>query len=360
VKIAAGVLALCIGFSVLMHAQEANSGVDLQATVTGEGVYSDQLRAGPRNGSAIEGGVRSIFYPTIKFGEHWTVAGAIEVISRPWDPQDFAWAGYGIRGRVIQATAGYSAVGRKSSLVIRAGQMPSAFGSFMLRYDDAENPMLTAPAAYGYYYNPVATLGIAAIQADVTAGKWDGRVQFANSSPANPRSIFDKDQYGNWAGGAGYTVRQGLRIGASGYRGPYLDRDYPFYFRGEAKPKDLAATGLGLDADWAIGHWNVRGEWQRFVMTYRAIPDFHDSGGYAEVKRVIDPRWFVAARVGYLHSNVLSGNETFEGAVGFRANRNQLVKAGYLVSRAQRDGSLKGTLLVQFVTTVHPLSLAWR
>lgn len=344
----------------IASAQEANYGIDVAATVTGEAVYSDQLRAAPRDGSAIDGGVRSILYPTIKLGEHWSLTGAIEAISRPYDAQDFAAAGHGIRGRVIQAALGYSIVVGNKSLTIRAGQLPSAFGSFMLRYDDAENPLLTAPAAYGYYYNPVSTLGLAAIQVDATVGRWDLRAQLANSSPADPRSVFDKDQYANWAGGAGYTIRQGLRVGGSAYRGPYLNRHYPYYFPGEAKPKDLPATGLGIDADWAVGHWNIRGEWQRFVMTYRAIPTFRESGGYGEVKRVLSPRWFVAARVGYIHSVVFSGSDTFEGAVGFRASRDELVKAGYLVTRAQRNGALDKMVLLQFVTTVHPLSLAWR
>jgi hypothetical protein len=131
-------------------------------------------------------------------------------------------------------------------------------------------------------------------------------------------------------------------------------------FSDQAASRNRPASGVGLDADWAIGHWNMRGEWQRFVMTYRAIPTFRESGAYAEVKRVLNPRWFVATRVGYLHSSVSSGDETFEGAVGFRVNRSQLVKTGYVVSRAQRDGTLQKAILVQIVTTVHPLALAWR
>jgi hypothetical protein len=74
------------------------------------------------------------------------------------------------------------------------------------------------------------------VQVDATAGKWDARLQFANSSPANPRSIFDKDQYGNWAAGVGYSVFQGLRVGLSEYRGPYLDWQSPFFFPGESRP----------------------------------------------------------------------------------------------------------------------------
>lgn len=304
--------------------------------------------------------MRAVLYPTIKLGDHWTVVGALEAISNPYDPQDFSSTSYGIRGRVLLSVLEYSQVWNKASLVVRAGQMPSTFGSFILRYDDADNPLLTAPAAYGYYYDPVSTLGLAGVLAEVTAGKWDARAQLANSSPANPRSIFDKDQYGNWAGGIGYSVRQGLRIGASAYHGPYLDQHYPYYFPGEIQPSALPATGVGIDADWAAGHWNVRGEWQRYLMTYRAIPDFRQNDGYVEAKRVLNARWFVAGRVGYLHTSVASGNQTYEGAVGFRAARYELIKAGYWVSQPQQNGETDKAFLFQFVTSVPSLSKAWK
>jgi hypothetical protein len=343
-----------------MFGQEAAAGIDIRATVTGEAAYSDELHNAPRDGSNVAGGLRSILYPTIKLDDHWNLSGAIEAITRPFDPQDFSRPGDSIRGRVLQATLGYSVVGKKGSVSIRAGQMMSAFGSFLMHYDDADNALVSAPAMYGYYYNPVSVLGVAGAEADATYGRWDARLQFANSSPANPRSLFDKDQYANWAGGAGYTIRQGLRAGFSGYRGPYLDRHYPFYFPGEAKPHDLPASGVGVDADWATGHWNVRGEWQKFVMSYKSIPTFHTNGAYLEAERVLTPRWFVAARVGYTHSSAASGYQTFEAAAGFRPDAAQIVKAGYVVSRSQRNGDLDKALVLQIVTSVHPLSMAWR
>src|ERR1019366_7630174 len=72
--------------------------------------------------------------------------------------------------------------------------------------------------------------------------------------------IFERDQYGNWAGGLGYTVRQGFRVGGSAYYGPYLDRQYPYFFPGEVNPRDLPGSGYGLDVEWGSGHWNAWGE----------------------------------------------------------------------------------------------------
>src|SRR5207237_10023775 len=128
-----------------------------------------------------------------------------------------------------------------------------------------------------------------------------------------------------WGGGAGYSLRQGFRVGASADRGPYLDRQFRYYFRGEARPRDLLASAYGVDVQWGRGPWNVAGEWQRFVMDYRAIPTFREHAGYAEVRRVLTPRWFIAARLGYLR-NAFSGREAYEIAAGFRPGRGQLLK----------------------------------
>jgi len=193
----------------------------------------------------------------------------------------------------------------------------------------------------------------------VTQGKWDGRIQLVNSSPADPRSIFENGQYANWAGGAGYTIRQGLRVGISSYRGPYLYREYPYFFRGESSPRDLPATAAGADVEWARGHWNMYGEWQRFEMNYHAIPTFREFAGYFEAKRVLHPRWYVAARAGYLHGSRQSGGETYEASVGFRPNSHQLIKVGYSLEREREEGDFYRMMGVQIVTTLHPLSLAW-
>ena len=353
-----GAILICLPFSALL-AQEASSGIDLRATITGQAVYDRQLKEGPRDGSPGIAGFRSMLYPTWKIGEHWTVSGAVDVNSRPYFLADFSTQGYGIITRILQANLGYSRVGKGGSVVVRAGQLSSAFGSFLLRYDDADNPLLNMPMEYGYYYAGVTTAGLAGAQVDATLGKWDGRVQFTTSSPADPRSVFSDGQYANWTGGAGYTIRQGLRVGISAYRGPYLYREYRYFFPGESSPRDLPATAVGTDVEWARGHWNVYGEWQRFEMNYHTIPAFREDAGYVEARRVLHPRWYVAARAGYLHGGYRSGGETYEASAGFRPNTRQLIKVGYSVQRDRDGGDFYRILGVQVVTTLHPLSLAW-
>ena len=300
-----------------------------------------------------------MLYPTWKLNGNWSLSGAVQVYSRPYFYEEFSTQGRGVKTDVLQAHLAYSKFWNRASLVVRAGQLSSAFGSFLLRYDDAANPVIDVPLGYGYYYKGVTSRGLAGVQADVTAGRFDARAQFVNSSPSNRRSIFDGDQYGNWAGGAGLTIRQGFRLGVSAFRGPYLHREHRFFSRGEAKPRDLPGTAYGVDVQWGRGSWNVYAELQRFQMIYKATPTRNTHNGYVETRRVLHPRWYAAARVAYLRSNKYAGRETIESAIGFRPNRYQLVKAGYQIQRgAKIRGSLENTFAVQLVTSFHPVSIA--
>ena len=348
---------LTAGLSGVVRAQEAASGLDLRATVTAGLFEGATPTAPPRNGSAWVAGIRAVLYPTWKLNDHWSFSGAVQIHSRPYFAEEMTTQGYGVIGNVLQATLNYSQFWKNGSVVLRAGSLSTAFGSFLLHYDDADNALINAPQSYGYYYAPVSTIGLMGSEADVTYKKLDARAQFVNSSPANPRSIFDSDQYGNWAGGAGYTIRQGLRVGVSFYDGPYLDPHYPFYFPGEAPPHQLPARAFGIDGQWATGHWNVQGELQRFEMEYRLIPTFHERTGYVEVVRVLSPRWFVAQRSGYSTFSVIPGLQSFEGAAGFRPNSRQIVKVGFGLERSSDPGgSLTRLVQVQLVTMLHPFS----
>lgn len=350
----AALLAFSLTGALRCNSQEANSGFDLRATATVQGTASNALTEEPRSGSVATAGFRTIAYPTLKFSQNLFVTGALQAASRPFFYQDFSTTGYGIKGEVLQATLNYAHVSNRSSVLVRIGEMPTAFGSFLLRYDDAVNPLIDLPAGYGYYYAPVSVLGVAAAQVDVSHGKWDGRLQLANSSPANPRSIFAKDQYGNWAGGGGYTIRQGLRVGASTYYGPYLSRDYKYFYPGEANPSSLPARAAGVDLDWARGHTNVRAEFQRFVMPYTLMPAFRESAGYGEFKQVLGPRWHVAMRTGFTSANASGKMQSVETAGGFRANRHELIKVSYEYQHSGfANNPNENTVGVQLVTTFH-------
>ncbi len=294
-------------FAAALQAQEPSAGLELHGSVTGSGIYTHELAEEPRNGGPISGGFRSVLYPAWKINEHWSIAGAVQVRSRPGDYDEYSTQGYGSKVEILQLLLTYYKLRRDTSLVIRVGELSSAFGSFLLRYDDAVNPLAGTPIAYAYYGHGVTTAALAGAQVDATWKRMDARAQLVNSSPANPRSVFDRDQYGSWAAGAGYTFKPGFRVGASAYRGPYLDRHSEYYLPGEARPRDLPGTAYGLDAQWGRGPWNIYSELQIFQFAYEARPSFHQQTGYVELRRTLNPRWYVATRLGLSASQRRTG-----------------------------------------------------
>ena len=94
------------------------------------------------------------------------------------------------------------------------------------------------------------------------------------------------------------------------------------------------------------------------MLPYRAIPVFHEHAGYAEIKRVLHPRWYLAARGGYLNPSAGSNRQSIEATVGFRPGNQQLVKFGYEAEHYSQDDTFAKTFVIQYVTTIHPLSLS--
>lgn len=342
-------------------AQEASSGFDLGTTIGAEGLYSQRMASPPRSEDDGTAAFRAVLYPTWKVNRNWTFSGAIEAYSYPYFFENFSTRKNGTTVQILHADVSYSRFWGNHSILIRAGQLPSAFGSFLLRYDDGVNPLIDMPLSYGYYLKGVSTGSLAGGEIDASLGKFDVRGQLTNSSPANPRSIVDTDQYLNWTVGGGYTIQQGFRVGASVYRGPYLDHQFPYYFPGEKDPSNLPATGVGVDVEWGRGHWNVSGEWQRFQMDYTMIPVFTETAGYGEVRLVLAPRWYVASRIGYIRPSSYSGWQSYEAAVGYRPGNHELIKLEYEIEQGPTiSGTKQNTLALQFVTTLHPISFAAR
>ena len=147
----------CLPFSALL-AQEASSGIDLRATVSAEALYSHALTESPRDGRPLRADSAPCCIPLGRSSEHWSFSGAVQIISRPYFYGDFHTQGYGLRPDSAGEPRIFKNV-EQGSVVVRAGQMFSAFGAFLLRYDDAENPLLGVPMGYGYYYDPI-TMGL--------------------------------------------------------------------------------------------------------------------------------------------------------------------------------------------------------
>jgi hypothetical protein len=302
---------------------------------------------------------------------------------------------------------GYTATRGKTTVAVKAGQLVSAFGSFPLRYDDAENPLMDQPLSYiqsltlrkdqlacgtadlrkqtygsvavscggaqgrARGLTPVTLYGLRGAQIEIAAGRMDARFQLTSGSPANPQG-WTFGHYLQWTAGAGYTVRQGLRVGVSGFSGPYLDRALSPWLPQGTNVRDFPASGAGIDGQWASGRYTVYGEWHRFKFNapnFIVSPALTSWGG--EGKTRLTPRFFAAGRFGrYETGRVLDSRNVaadhygprvtyIEPGLGGWVNRRQLIKLSYAVLKMEgQRGTRMNVLGIQFVTTLN--NLQWR
>ena len=355
----------CIGSLFLVTppcalAQESNFGIAAPITVTGAALYSHRRQEEDPDASSAAAAFRAVIYPSVKIGPHWFGYAAVQIHSTPFFYEEAYEPEREVETNVLQAFVGYSWSGEKKSFTVKAGQLSTAFGSFPLRYDDGSNPLLDIPLSYGYYYKPLSLYGIPGVEFNASLNRLDTRFQLTNSAPSDPQGLLSDSQHPQWAAGGGYTIRQGLRIGISAHRGPYLDRE-------DVPPADwsrvarLPATGIGTDIQWARGRWSAAGEWQRFQFNR---PDGSKAVGnyeYGEVKLILTPRLYAAARIGFRSQDFQPSRHTTELAVGFRPNRIQLLKVGYLwMGGEEVEGSEYNVFGIQYVTSIHSLSKAFR
>ena len=187
-------------------------------------MYTQRLQLEDPSASPFTAGLRVTLYPTIKLGSHWFGYAAIDTRLAPYLYYDAYEPDHEWYTNVIQAFVGYSIRTEKTTVVIKGGQLASAFGSFPLRYDDAENPLLDQPLSYvqtlsldygqipcgvkdlvaqhyGYVSDscggagggpgltPVTLYGLPGAEIDFSGHRLDARLQIANSSPAYPQPL---------------------------------------------------------------------------------------------------------------------------------------------------------------------------
>ena len=407
-SLAAALIFFLVSLSWPLQGQEASVGVAMPITITG-GIVHD-------SDGDTSTGYRFIFYPTLKLGPNWFVYSAIQLGSQPYSYPAATGQTKNLQVRALQAFMGRTWTARKVSVTFKAGQLTSAFGSFPLRYDDMANPLILQPLAYGSALKlspvqlpcgvsdlarqwtnpedenpsgvhfgcggdttkgegilPVTLYGLPGAELDISSGKADARVQVTGSSPSNPQNLRPADQQIEWAGGAGFTISPGFRVGFSAFRGPYLDQKIRELLPPGDTVRNYPATGAGADVQWAKGRWSAEGEWERFQFNY---PHFVTSPavsfGYVELKAILTPRFYVATRFGYQKYNAvqdetitsidpfLSGRRSYEFALGYRPNRWQLFKVEYQRLRVEGEQTYDTILAFQLVSSIPSLSKTLR
>jgi hypothetical protein len=373
-------LAVCTWFACLgLTAQEATFGLSVPITISGDTQYTHGPATEYSGATSRTAGFRAVVSPALRLGPHWFVYSALDVHSSSYLP-------YGVGSdedqRVqfdtMQAFVGYTTTVSGATLLLEAGQLSSAFGLFPLQYDDAKLPLINPPPVYTasvplrpdqlpcgvenilrqtyesnidykcggagterYGLAPATLYGLPSIEAQVSLARFDARLQVTNSSPANPQSLRSSNQFAQWTAGGGYTFRGGLHVGVSGFRGPYLDKSISPFLPAGTTIRNFPASGLGMDAQWSRGAWSLQGEWQHFHFD---LPGFVVSPSlnaeYAQVKRIVSPRLFLAARAAAQHFGRIADNsgvsashftgprQVYELTAGYHLNRQQLLKVG--------------------------------
>jgi hypothetical protein len=378
--------AALIGCAAIACAQDAETGITIPSTITGAFMKSDDPYFT----------YHAAVYPALRLNDQWYAYAAVDVYSTPFfyypEYEYREWAHVGLE----QAYVARTWKGETSGWVVKAGKLSAAFGAPQRQYDDMQNALLDQPLSFTsalplystlsacgggralcFNFTPdyygAAPVTLYGLWGSEVAGWWkrlDGRIQLANSSPANPQSLVSADQHAQWTAGGGYTVMPGFRIGASGFRGNWLNGISGAAGDGistSAPP----ATGVGADAEWARGRWKVKAEWQRLEFPYPTAfqtPVPTASFTWVEAKFIINPRLYAAARVGYQRlsgfgdaSIYAPSLARYEAAVGFRPNRFQVVKAGYeWYQLGNTSADVDNVLGVQLVTTLPAFARAFR
>ncbi len=397
-------------------AQEASVGVMVPFTLTGGILRTDGLGNRDANGGDFSPAFRGLFYPSWKLGPTWFTYTAIQVSHSPSSYYGSSDATSSVQLRVLQGFLGGTWTMHGITAAVKAGQLASAFGSFPLRYDDTVNPLLDQPLSYRSVLRirpdqlpcgvtdlarqwrnysggalpavrlrcggdrtssqgmiPITLYGLPGVEAGFSSHKVDARIQLTNSSPANPQNLLSENQYLQWAAGAGYSIRQGFRVGFSAFRGPYLNNSVTERLPAGEDVRSYPATGIGAEVQWARGRWSLESEWQRFQFNYpRFIVSPAVSFGYAEAKVILNPRFFAAARLGYekyhpvederiRSDEFLAGRRAYELALGYRPNRWQLIKVGYQRLRIEGDSGVYDNIVgVQLVTSIQSIAKSFR
>lgn len=172
--------------------------------------------------------------------------------------------------------------------------------------------------------------------------KWDARAGVTDSTPARNRNVFASQRPGamrQLVAGGGVTPVTGLRVGAGFARGAFRRADSaPATLESPARG-NADATVFNFEAEYAIGHTRVSGEWIRSRFESTTGPAVA-RGFFVQAVRTLGPRFFGTVRVVSASTPVFTSvlrerrrRSTFEATAGYRLGPDLTVRAGYYTSR---------------------------
>ena len=263
-------------------------------------------------------------------------------------------------------------------LHIQAGRLPLTVGAFARPAYGSDNLLVGVPLVYQYLTSlrpdalpqtpddvlrmrargwrpsfPIGSTSLApglpilaysrgdtGVQMQWTSSTWTAAAAVTRGTVADPR-VRDNNSGVTVSSRLAMVRPSGLTIGVSGARGSWVGRSVTSLLGAGQQERNSSQTLLGVDTEFARGHWILRGEWwhSRF-----AVPTLTQalsaSGGFAEARYRFLPRWQVSARADRLTFSRITGSASVpapwdaplwraEGVLGYRVSRHVDIRAGY-------------------------------
>jgi hypothetical protein len=260
---------------------------------------------------------------------------------------------------------------------VQAGRIPPTFGAFARRDYGTGNPLIGYPLAYQYLTAvrpdalpasaddvlrmrargwrpsyPIGSLDVAPGLPLITAFRWDTGVQVrvgpeslnasaavTNGTSSDPRTR-DNNGGKQFAGRIEWRPAPAFALGGSAAHGEYVSDAALATATLLGGTTRSAQQALGIDADYARGHWQLRGEliWNQWqVPTLSRTLDA--TSAFAEGRYKVSPGVFVAARIDRLSFSRLPSSldarawdapvTRLETGAGYYLRRNLVVKGSY-------------------------------
>ena len=263
-------------------------------------------------------------------------------------------------------------------LHVQAGRLPLTIGAFARRAYGSDNLLVGVPLVYQYLTSirpdalpqtaddvlrmrargwrpsyPIGATDFApglpllaysrgdtGVQAQWTTASWTAAAAVTRGTVADPR-VRDNNSGLTVSSRIAIVRPSGLTVGVSASRGSWVGRDVKSLLSPVEQQRGTTQALVGVDTEFARGHWILRGEWWHSRFNVPTLTDVLSStGGFAEARYRFLPRWQVSMRGDRLAFSTLAGSALpssawdaplwrVEGAVGYRVSRRIDLRAGY-------------------------------
>jgi hypothetical protein len=281
-----------------------------------------------------------------------------EATVRPWAMRTTTMTAW--NRQIWLAMLRYQRTGHRASLRVDSGLIASPVGLANMMLRPTLNPTIALPSSLFQGLPqfeskaPRSTLLGAlypyGVSGTVSAKHWDARVAVIDTTPLRSRRVFaqtNPPRFANVVLGAGVTPVVGLRIGGSVTRGGWRRRsEVPV--SAVAIGSDSAPTGsyaarvLTMEAEYAVRHTTLAGEWIRDSIDIAGNRSIAPSGWFAQGQQTLTPRWFAAGRVERITAPALLPSGAYEArrfsgvetVVGFRLTPEITLRSGHRARQA--------------------------